>query len=686
MRKSFNSGNKLHSIGTQLFILFVVSIVSFVLVIGFVSYRLSKNTITSQVANASLQTVVVANEKLDYMFNDIQSITDQIQNNTNLMDQLGTMLFFNPTEEQRIAIHRETTSTLVTILSSNPYLDGMYILGEHQSIGTSTQAVPDRFEGQAWFEQAGKLDGGFLWMSPRPAGYLGLEDQGESVFAVARVLKNSIGESLAVLLVEIDAKMITDTLNLIQLPSGGVRLAEPSGSLVAEAGNTSLQGMGSFIPSDDTGSRMIGTGADKLLAVSDTSNITGWRLTGFIPSHVLYEQVDDIFRVTMLCAIAAVTVAIVIGLAAARRIGGPIVQIRNLMGEGAGGNLKVRSVIRRKGEIGELGESFNRMIDNISGLVRHAHEITEEVHRTAANMSDVSRNTSDSAIEVATATDSIALGAERLAGEANKGSEITERTYGMLMTLVHKNEEMAEAVLEIGRLSDEGMTHMDRLTSDTRMAGKRAGETADRLERLKVNTGSIETIVDMMEQINKRTGILALNAGIEAARSGEAGRGFRVLAAEIRSLAEQSQESIAVVANILGTIRQSIDDSAAAFQSTQDIQDTQVESLGRANAIFRRVHEAMEIVTERLEEHMRDMNQLRQSQSTLRDSIGAVSHVSQQTSAVAEEVAAQSADQLSVSATLLELSDRLNRLSEALKGSLARFELPDRLEEESLPV
>ncbi|HUC92463.1 MAG TPA: methyl-accepting chemotaxis protein [Paenibacillus sp.] len=664
---------RLHSVGTNLLLLFFISIVAFVLVVGLVSYRISKQTITTQVANSSLQTIVQANEKLDYIFSDFQTMSDQLQNNTKLMDQLGSMLFFDVPQEQRVAIHREATAALSNMLLSNPYVSGLYILNEEGSLGTSNKNVPPGFAEQPWFKQAAALEGGFLWLGPREKGYLGLGEDGKELFGVARVLKHSVGDSLGVLLIELDTALLTDTLNQVKLASGSVVIRDASGGIAASADGGVPEQLEAFKPAAASGQSTIGSGGSSLLAVYTTSEITGWTLAGFIPERALYAEARDIYRITIICAVTAAVLAILIGLLAARRIGRPITQIRDLMGEGAKGNLTVKSPLRRKDEIGELGDSFNRMIDNISFLVRDANGLTERVYQTAAEIADVSHKTSVSAKEIAAATESIALGADKLAEEAVDGNEITQDTFRQLMNVVDSNEEMASSAAEVSRVSQEGIDYMNRLTSDTRTVEHHALETAGKMERLRTSTGSIESIVDVMEQINRKTNILALNAGIEAARAGAAGKGFMVLANEIRMLASQSQESIQVVAGIVNTIREEINEASASFLQTRQIHAGQVDAVKRANDIFQSVHDAMEDVAERLEHNTLLLQQLKASQSALGESIGNVSAVSQQSSAVSEEVASQSAGQLAVSSHLVELSERLRQLSDELNASLSRF-------------
>ncbi len=150
-----------------------------------------------------------------------------------------------------------------------------------------------------------------------------------------------------------------------------------------------------------------------------------------------------------------------------------------------------------------------------------------------------------------------------------------------------------------------------------------------------------------------------------------------VVAQEMRSLASQSRESIQVVSGIIHAIQEEITGTVSSFLESRQIYSAQVNAVKEANAIFQSVHDSMEHVISKLGDSTLLIQQLKESQTALGESIGNVSAVSQQASAVSEEVASQSSEQLKISRELVGLSTQLKQLSDALKESLSKFKISE---------
>lgn len=621
--------------------------------------------------------MTLANEKLDYIFKDFQSVSSQIQTNNELIDQIWKLLYYDVDQNERVAAHRKILSSMNNLLLSNPNVTGIYILNEKGSFGTSNQKIPTNFIEQDWYKRTLDLNGNFNWLPPREQGYLGLGKENTKQFAVAQVLKNSVNDTIGVLLIELDANLLMEMLTKMKLESGNVLLRDFSGQVIASADQLFTDQMGSIKLDETAGQLSIKADGKDALVVYKVSDVTTWALIGVIPKEYLYVEANYIFRITIICAISAALLALVIGYLIVRNIGRPLVQIRDLMQTGAKGNLTVKSNHQSKDEIGQLGSSFNEMIHNITSLISDTSILSEKVLDTANAIVAGSEITSTSAKEIAIATESIASGASTLAEEAMRSNEITQNTHAQLLSVVESNSEMAVSASEVRHISEQGIHHMNNLMTDTYTAERTLRTMADKVGHLKESTGSIEKIIEVMEQVNQKTNILSLNAAIEASRVGAAGKGFMVVAQEMRSLADQSRESIQVVAEIIRAIQEEITGTVSSFMDSQQIYSAQVNSVKEANAIFQSVHDAMEIVISKLGDSTTSIEHLRLSQIALGESIGNVSAVSQQASAISEEVASQSNEQLKISDDLVELSIQLKQLSAALKESLSKFQISE---------
>jgi len=346
------------------------------------------------------------------------------------------------------------------------------------------------------------------------------------------------------------------------------------------------------------------------------------------------------------------------------------------MQKGAKGNLTVRSSLRhRKDEIGDLSDNFNEMMQQISHLASQTTYSAAEVLKTASELTNASQKTAVAAKEIAIATDEIANGASSLAIEAEKGTDLTSSINEQMMQVNEYNIHMTQSAVEVEHASLQGTAHMGVLIEKTGTTEQMTREMVNKVTALKESTLSIVKILDVLNNVTKQTNILSLNATIEAARAGAAGRGFMVVADEIRQLADQSKQSIEVVGQITAKISSEIEDTVNVMLEAYPIFQEQIESVKEANQLFITVQAQMDQFKHNLLQVTDSIEVLNQSQTTLNDSMNNVSAVAQQSSATSEEVASLSTEQLSISQNLVNLSTTLESVSNTLKDSLSKFKI-----------
>jgi methyl-accepting chemotaxis protein len=227
----------------------------------------------------------------------------------------------------------------------------------------------------------------------------------------------------------------------------------------------------------------------------------------------------------------------------------------------------------------------------------------------------------------------------------------------------------------VQKSSEQGIEYMSELINKTNATEAMTRSMVEKVDNLKESTRSIVKILDVLGNITKQTNILSLNATIEAARAGTAGKGFMVVADEIRKLADQSRQSIAIVGQIIETIQREIDETVNVLSQAYPIFQEQILSVKEADTIFKEVQTHMGGFIHQLSEVTESISQLDASQNVLSDAMANVSAVAQQSSATSEEVASLSSEQMSISNGLVKLSDKLEELSNSLQDSLSKFQV-----------
>jgi Methyl-accepting chemotaxis protein len=677
--------NPQRSVGAKLFLFIFVSILACVLVVGTLAYSKSKSIIRENAAESNYQTIQQAAGKLKLMFDNYETLTLQVMVDTSIQEQLSIIRDESVEQYDRFQATTRVNSLFQKyILSNNSILNGYLIpLKEGAySLGSSTfdQEVAESSE---WFEAVKQSQGQTLWITSKADGLAG--NSAEPTLGVARLLKSSVtSEPLFVLLFEIKLSAIQETLGEISLGDGSiVSIVDTMNRYVMYPGEGGAAKLGTdadvVIPAFDTKGDNGGSletsdtaGASVISAFAEVNN-AGWRIVGKTPVDQLVKDANSIFVLTFIVTAAAAIAAVVLCYVMIRMFATPLVQLRNLMNEGERGNLSVRLHLNRKDEIGQLTDSFNRMMTEITSLVDQTSGTADEVLATASVLTEASRKTAVSAKEIAVATEEIAGGATSLAVEAERGSDLTTIINTQMQNLLHTNQSMETSAQTVQQASEQGTSYMNVLIEKTGLTEQMTRSMVEKVDRLKDSTSSIRKILDVLNNLTKQTNILSLNATIEAARAGAAGKGFMVVADEIRKLADQSRHSIDVVAQITETIQREIDDTVEVLTEAHPIFQEQVSSVKETNQIFMAVQSHMAQFSESLGSVTEAIGKLDESQTVLSDAMTSVSAVAEQSSATSQEVASLSNEQLSVSEELVKLSNRLEESSNNLQQSLSRF-------------
>lgn len=287
--------------------------------------------------------------------------------------------------------------------------------------------------------------------------------------------------------------------------------------------------------------------------------------------HLLFIASGILFAVFIL--------ALLIGWWLAGRIVAPILDINDLMGKVAQGDLRVRSEYRSNNELGQLSDHFNITVKKLHETVSTLSLISEQVASSSTELASVMMQSTDNAQaehkeidQVASAVHELSCTAKNVSSNALEADEMAKKT---------------------DRLAVEGI----KVFEESLVAGKRMSSTlseaATVVTYVKDQSAEISKVIEVIRGISDQTNLLALNAAIEAARAGELGRGFAVVADEVRILAARTQSSTTEIQSIIEDLQEKSATANESMQNSLEILESNQSLSNAANAALKGITEAV---------------------------------------------------------------------------------------------
>ncbi|MFE6078332.1 methyl-accepting chemotaxis protein [Paenibacillus sp. NPDC057886] len=673
--------NPIKSVGVKLFLIFFAGIMIFVVSLGLLSYAKAKDTIEKNASRSNQETIEQTKQKMDIILERFVDTSTQIFFDPEMQSLLQKMSDKNLSAYDTFVNSSSINKQLSNIAFTNKSMEAIYLVPTDETkstmgTGSSSSSMGD-IRNESWYDELVQA-GGYRWLPTEVK-----EDGSTPTFRIARSMKNLQGTTQSyVLIIELKLEVLEQQLKSLDLGEGSVlQLIAPDNKVVA---STIADGTGkdtdlAFVKDLKEKSGSMNTeytvdgNSTNMLASFSTMDISDWKLIGMVPTSILVKDAKGILTLTLWMALVDAAIAVLIGIWMVRMIARPMGKLKDLMQEGAKGNLKVRTPFTSKDEIGQLSAAFNLMMEQITKLVEQTNRSAQEVLDTASELSSASKKTAVSASEIAVATEEIAGGASSLATEAERGNELTDNISRQMESVVAANEQMGDSARHVEKSSQTGTQHLNQLMTKTQKTEEMIGALVNKVDSLKESTSSVLKVLDVMQNITKQTNILSLNATIEAARAGTAGRGFMVVANEVRQLAEQSRQSIDMVGDITDKIMTEMNETVDQLSAAYPLFKEQMDAVKDTNVIFASVQQQMGAFVESLSMATGSIGDLNQSQGTLSEAMSNVSAVAEQSSATSQEVASLSSEQQNISNQLVNLSAKLENVSTELKDTLSRF-------------
>lgn len=307
-----------------------------------------------------------------------------------------------------------------------------------------------------------------------------------------------------------------------------------------------------------------------------------------------------------LIGLAMIALAIVMWRRITRAIAEPVRDIEQMAKRVAAGDLTARAACESGNELGALAQSMNETVATLRLTVERLNDTADQVERSSSQMSDSSQAIAQGSAEQAMAIEELAANVEGITQVVEENNE----------SVLVANENTADVLAAVERSNGQ------------------ISRTVEVIGDIKTSTRNISQLANAIEDISFQTNILALNASVEAARAGDAGRGFAIVAEEIRRLATQVSEASRAADELAMRATASVESGSALIEDTS-------ANMENAVAATEGVKEMMSAIAQASTQQLEAVTQIQESMDSLSDVVQENSAASEESAAIGEELANQ---------------------------------------------
>ncbi|WP_425446320.1 methyl-accepting chemotaxis protein [Dethiothermospora halolimnae] len=654
-------------IRARLMTMFVILITIPLLVLGISSYIASVNLTEGEVENTTTQLVAQINSSILNYLNGIENGVKlmasnkdikEIYSNPDIIDEI--LMDFKEYEESYEGINNIYIGTYRGDVISNKYLD--------------TEPT-----NRSWYKKA-REEKKLIWTQP----YID-SDTKKPIISLAHPLYDRSNKFIGVLVVDVALEKLANVVNSIEVGDNGhAFIINSDGEIViykneevgkkvevkeiVDAATKQKSGHVTYRWRENNRLR-------EKMAAFTTLDKLGWRVFGAIYTDEIKLKTGIILKRMLIFGITSLILALIGSYIYSKVLMKKINKVKDITEKVKDRNLSLRIETKSKDEIGVLSKYFNSMLDNISKLIKDIQSMGSEVTGSSKQLASVTEETNISIEEVTKIMEDLATGANDQVSDTENGVKIVNSLDNKIQSLVKDSKEISEITEDIKVKNIDGSKKVGELREKTESNNRAIGDIERAVTNLSIKINDIGDILGTISSISEQTNLLALNASIEAARAGEEGRGFEVVANEIRKLAEESNGATDEIRNIISNVKEESGNTVTTMNQLKESSKSQFTSVTDMSNSFKMISDSINKIVEKINSINQAVYSVNNDTDLVINTIENISSVCQQTAASTEEVNASMEEQSASMEEVNKAAEKLSGLAEELNREIGKFTL-----------
>ena len=516
--------------------------------------------------------------------------------------------------------------------------------------------------------------------------------------ATGKIIVNSIalarndnGQPVAMILAAIYVQAVMDKVEALKLGEQGYslmvskegvyivnpdenyimkkKISEETDPALVELGNKMLSGTpGIYQYTNENG--------DDMIAFYTPINSTGWGMATLAYKDELFAPVHNTLKIMIFISLTLI-ILISAGIwITVNRIMQPLGMMMQEVHELSQGDFRNRALqVDSNDELGMLAKAVQEMRKGVAKVITSVSTSSESLTASTEELNSTTEQSAIAANQVADSIGKVAASTNQQLDAVNAMSDAINNLSSAIQSMAKDASSATSQSMEAANIARESGETLEKAIKQIKSIAESSNKTKDAVTALGENSQKIGNIVDTISGIAEQTNLLALNAAIEAARAGEQGRGFAVVADEVRKLAESSHEAAQQISDLI-KVTQS--DTAKAVKDMED--GVEVVKVGTQNIIsmgeaFRRIIDIVEKVSHQMQGISAATKSMERNGDEIVDHINIISNTSKSSAEEAETVSAATEEQTASVHEIANESTNLARMANELQQEVKKFKI-----------
>lgn len=463
-------------------------------------------------------------------------------------------------------------------------------------------------------------------------------------------------------------------------------IIEHTGKLLATSGKEQTMSEARDIPGigaqldnmfqQKTGSFSFDSAEGKQLFTYTTVPTADWIIGMAVPYDFVFAPVNHLKTIYAILTIVGLLLVAFMCLQFARRITGPITALESQTSQLANGNLGIAHLpVQSSDEIGSMTQAFNTMHKNLRDLIGQMASTSDQVAAASEELTANAQQSADASVHVAETVGEVSLGMENQLKDIDTAKREVDRVFTDVTNMSEKTKDITKTVNITSSSAKQGEQLMAEATAKMGHIEESVLSAADVVRTLGKSSQQIGQIVETISAIAEQTNLLALNAAIEAARAGEHGRGFAVVADEVRNLAEQSQEAAEQIKQRINSIQSETARAVESMeQGTDEVADG-AKAIREVGTQFQQILEQVNGIQSQMDAISGSVSSVSSGAGSIVEAVDSIDTISRKTAENTSTISAATEEQSASNEEIAAASQSLANLAADMQAAINKFKL-----------